>query len=136
MPRNVKYNNRKTYLPNACTNGYGKYYAKAGDFVAFDETFADGSKGGCFGRIIGCIAETDNDGPDGAGKLLVCQIGSTAAFGMERWIDPSDVTLCEDPRRAAHFLAWFMQASPDSLFKYCRDDLETRKAATLRLTED
>lgn len=129
--RFVQYDNRATYLPDATKLGYAKYQAKAGDLLIL--------KDGSLARVIGRIAEHDampaKEGPDGwpaegtkahAGNLLVCQVGSSFTFGMERWISPSEVAACYAPERAARFLAWFFSATPEELAFYIREDVETR----------
>lgn len=129
--RKVTYSKRAVKLPNATTLGYAQYLAHPGDFIAYKETYQDGSYSLRNARVIGRIEATDDQGPACKGFLLVCALSDSMTFGYERWIDPADVTECQPGDRASHFLAWFAGASPETLHKYTRDDLETRRAADL-----
>lgn len=134
MSRPVKYDNRRVYLPNASTIGYGRYYAKAGNLIVFQDEYREGLNHLTHvGKVIGRISETDTLQGERHGQwvghLLVLQCAAHLMYGYERWIDPATVTQCCEPEHAAHFMAWLFKAEPAELFKYTRDDLSTRQAA-------
>lgn len=136
MPRYVKVAPRRAskYLPNATHLGYSKYKASPGDMIVFRvERSAGESPDRMIGRVIGVIDETDRDGTDytGKGALLVIAVSRNASFGMEMWVDLEDIEECTSPKHAAHFLNWFLNATPKDLMAYRNEDLETRKAAAL-----
>ena len=131
MPRHVKVAPRRKseYLPNASTLGYGKFRAFPGDFVTFHEEISNGNRV-AMGRVIGVIDETDSQGVNGAGMLLVLMISQDHTHGYENWITLDRVITCVDVEHARHFMAWFLNADTKALMAYRNDDLETRKAAT------
>lgn len=103
-----------TYLPKASRIGYGKYRAHPGDLVSWEH---DGALN--YGRVVGRIVECAADGlEDCTGHLVIVALGSTLAFGMERWIAPEEITLCEPIERAATFLARFLSADAKGLARY------------------
>lgn len=103
-----------TYLPNASTSGYGKYKAKAGDFVVFRP---EGHDERSVGRVVGQIVECDDQGPNCAGQLLVMTLSDGLTFAYENWVDPKDVKECIDSARPQDFLNRFMAMSPAELWK-------------------
>lgn len=136
MPgRKVEYSTRREVkLPNASTLGYGRWKARAGDFIVYKEQHGAGDAAEehyRLARVIGQITAVDGRTDDGmVGSLLVLAIADEAAYGYERWIDADDVVECRSPEHAQVFLRWLIQASPAELFKYCRDDLATRQEAS------
>ena len=127
MSRKIKFSTRKeTKLPNARTLGFNVWKAKAGDLITYVEQPTGHSR---IARVIGEITWCDGDGPDCRGHLAVLALSDDGTFGYERWVDPKDVIECKRPGRALEFLRWFVDATPDDLVAYGREDEATRKAA-------
>lgn len=133
MPgRKIEYSTRRlTKLPNVGSAlGYDRYTARAGDFILYKESYTDGSSSRRQARVLGVITKCDQDGASGVDLLLVLAFTDDLSYGYERWVEPKDVLSCKGPEHARAFLSWIVGAEPEELWKYCRDDLETRRKAS------
>lgn len=103
-----------THVINASTLEYGRYMARPGDYVRFREALTDiGSvvSGSVvtFGRVLGQIKSTENDGlKDCAGWLAVAVVADNLTFGYERWVDPAWVIECQPATQVEDFLRAFL----------------------------
>lgn len=135
--RKVEFSTRKqAKVHGSGTLGYNQWKARAGDIITYKERYEDGTHGYRQARVVGVITSHDHiegEKPNQyAGNLLVLAFSDDLTFGYERWVKPEDVTDCKRPEHAATFLAFALDADPERLFKYIRDDLETRQAASYR----
>lgn len=133
--RKVEFSTRREVkLPNASTLGYGRWKARAGDFIVYKEQHSvsvPAEEHSRLARVIGQITSVEGRTDDPCvGFLVVLAVDDEAAYGYERWINADDVTECRSPEHARAFLTWLVQATPSELFKYCRDDLEERQKAS------
>lgn len=133
MPRKFTLDNRKVFLKNSFRCGYGKMYAKAGNIIVYRVLDKNGDiMEHRVARVIGRIKESDVvEGHSGVGMLCVLAVTDDLHFGYERWVDPDDVIECMAVGFAKVFMTWLLNAKPDAMMKYIRDDLKTRMEATL-----
>jgi hypothetical protein len=120
-----KYSKRKVRLPNATTQGYGRYEAVAGNLVSFHYPNKDETPGHPrLARVIGRV-DAPREGehcPAVKGWLAILELSESGAYGYLRWIDPAWVTECREV--PMNFAAFFFSKEMPSLKTIMRlDDL-------------
>lgn len=87
--------NRKTHLPNADTLGYGRYFAKRGNWVSFSQ---NGDPSVTYhGRVIGGVT------CEGRRYVEVIALLGALDNPAVRWLAPHEITRCDDTPPAGIF---------------------------------
>lgn len=88
--RKARYDMRRVVCRNASLLGSATRIAKPGHWVIFDQ----GAGAPTMGRVLGRIAECDQDGADCRGYLAVIAFYGGHGFCGVRWVNPDDVREC------------------------------------------
>lgn len=112
MRTDAKISNRKVYLPRASTIGYGKYEAKRGDLIVYEEHDNDGGvHNRRMARVLGTVDAPGVCGnPPTKNHLFVLALADDGHTAYERWIDPKRVVSCQ--ASPSKFAAWFFSDEP------------------------
>ena len=118
--RDFTLDERKVRCPNASTLGFGRWEAKPGDFITFEE-----SKGRppVYGRVLGRVADHGRCGEgekpnECEGWLVVLKFHMNLSHAHAVWVDPTLVLEVGDPPR--NLMRWALQPrlpSPDVVLR-------------------
>lgn len=98
--RKARYDMRQVVCPNASCIGHSSNIAKPGYWITWN---MHGSLR--TGRVLGRIAECDDDGYDCAGFLVVMMLHVGHMHAGIQWIEPTTVTECYD-KPPKELFAW------------------------------
>lgn len=111
MRNDFKLDNRKVFLPKASTLGFGKSWAKQGNWISTAQNQ--------MGRVLGRIVTSDKK------TFLYCfMLSQDGDCIMVRWIDPVHVLTCvEGPPKEILKLVTMNWTDTDQILKELQDGI-------------